>query len=287
MKKDKFLNNDDENSSIMDSNNSQATENDGDFYSNIFFKIPSLIPYKNEIKNSILSSQDKFFEHAIIDKKREIYILNGIEAAKQGLEKLGSSSSIFPTVFLFTKISDRVMSQTKEKINQEKYQLIYNSSLYVAAKNQSQYYNPVLFYDGNNEKKLLVALEDVKSYSNNIIKLLNFDLNIVSPTEILHIYQLVDGTLENEDLTKKCRFLLTFLLFSRVFLDQEKNMVVLTAYMYSKTIKFKQLIWREDFETLTGIKKKKIISNLEKLMSEIKKKIETYNLLYNNFYNII
>ena len=41
MKKDKFLNNDDENSSIMDSNNSQATENDGDFYSNIFFKIPS------------------------------------------------------------------------------------------------------------------------------------------------------------------------------------------------------------------------------------------------------
>jgi len=176
MKKDKFLNKDDENSSMKDLNNSQATENDGDFYSNIFFKIPSLIPYKNEIKNSILSSQDKFFEHAIIDKKREIYILNGIEAAKQGLEKLGSSSSIFPTVFLFTKISDRVMSQTKGAINQEKYQLIYNSCLYLAAKYESQYYNHNLFFDVNNEEKLLITFKDVYSYSNDIIKLFNISL---------------------------------------------------------------------------------------------------------------
>jgi len=288
MKKDKFLNNDDGNRSMMDSNNiNQATENAG-LYSKLFSKNPSLIPFKNEIMNGELNSQDKFIGHSNIDKKREVYIFNGIEAARKGLEESGINPfSMFPTVYLFAKISDRVMSQTKGAINQEKYQLIYNSCLYLAAKYESQYYNHNLFFDANNEEKLLITFKDVYSYSNDIIKLLNFDLNIVSPTEILHIYQLVDGTLENEDLTKMCRFLLTFLLFSRVFLDQEKNLVILTVYMHSKIIKFKKVNWREDLETLTGIKKEKIMKNVEQLISEIKKKKETYNLLYNSFYNII
>ena len=48
-------------------------------------------------------------------------------------------------------------------------------------------------------------------------------------------------------------------------------MVVLTAYMYSKTIKFKQLIWREDFE-INGDKEKKDIVKFGKIDVRNKKK---------------
>ena len=287
MKKDKFSKNNEENPAKMDSNNSlQSEENPGDFYSNIFSKIPPLIPYKNEIINDILKRKDKFFGHANFDSKRQDYILNCFTIIKEGLKDFGSPSSFFPIAFLSTKISDKLIFSSKGNINQKEYKLIYHGSVFIAAKYLTQYYIPILFDEGSDDK-VLVTLEEVRNYENTINSIFNFQYNIVYPTDILCIYQLADETYENKEITKYCRFLFLFLMFSKIFTVEDKNLVILTVYYYSKIKMDKYVNWSKNIQDLTGIEKKKVFQNINKLTMEIKEHYEIYNYLKDNFYNII
>lgn len=287
MKKDKFSKNDEENPTKMDSyNNLKEEENPGDFYSNIFAKIPMLIPYKKEIMSGILKSKDKFFSHANFDSKREDYILKCFRIIKEGLEEYNNQSSFFSIAFLSTKISDEIIFFSKGNINKKEYKLIYHGSVFIAAKCLTQYFIPYIFDEGNNDK-VIITLEEIRNYENTINRLFNYEYNMIYPTDILCIYQLLDGTYESKGITKHCRFLFIFLLFSRAFIDKEKNVVVLTVYYYSKILKDKHLNWSQNLEDLTEIDKKTVVQNINKLIMEIKNNYEIYIYLEDNFYDII
>jgi hypothetical protein len=264
----------------------EKSENPIELFPNIFSKIPSLIPYKFEIMKGILTSKDKFIKHAPFDYYREFYILNNMKIIKNGLEEKERLSSFFPIVFLSTKISDMLMSLEKGNVKPKKYQLIYYASLNVAAKYECQGFIPYLFFE-KDLPEALVTIEEVKKHENYINRLYNFEYNTVYPTDILCIYQLVDGTFENKEITKLCRFLFVFLLFSSEFTDKHKNLVTLTVYYYSKIQVIKKLNWSNYLQFLTGIEKKTIIENIKQLLVVIKKYYKVYNYLNNTYYNII
>jgi hypothetical protein len=158
--------------------------------------------------------------------------------------------------------------------------------LNVAAKYESQDFIPYLFFE-KDLPEALVTIEEVKKHENYINRLYNLEYNTVYPTDILCIYQLVDGTFENKEITKLCRFLFFFLLFSSEFTDKHKNLVTLTVYYYSKIQVIKKLNWSNDLQFLTGIEKKTIIENIKQLLVVIKKYYKVYNYLNNTYYNII
>ena len=286
MKKDKFSKNE-ENPARMDSyNNLQEEENPGDFYSNIFAKIPTLIPYQNEIISGILKRKDKFFGHANFDSKRQDYILSCFTIIKEGLKDFRSLSYFFPIAFLSTKISDKLIFSSKGNINKKEYKLIYHGAVFIAAKYLTQYYIPILFDEGNDDKEI-ITLEEVRNYEYTINSIFNFQYNIIYPTDILCIYQLADGTYENKEITKFCRFLFIFLMFCRTFTQKEQNLVVLTVYYYTKIKMDKHMNWSKNLEDLTGMEKKTVIYNINKLIMEIKENYEIYINLEDNFYDII
>jgi hypothetical protein len=81
----------------------------------------------------------------------------------------------------------------------------------------------------------------------------------------------VDGTYENKEITKLCRFLFVFLLFSSEFTDKHKNLVTLTVYYYSKIQVIKKLNWSNYLQFLTGIEKKNNYRKYKAIISGNKK----------------
>lgn len=287
MKKNKFSKNDEVNPGKMDSNNNlKEEENLGDFNSNIFSQFPTLIPYKNEIISGILKSGDKFFGRSNFNSKREDNILNSFTIIKEGLEDYKNPSYFFPIAFLSTKIFDEFIFLSNSNFNEKEYKLIYHGSVYIAAKYLTQYYIPCIFDEGSKDK-IIITLKEIEAYENEINRILKFQYNMVYPTDILCIYQLVDGTFENKEITKFSKFLFIFLLFSRKFRAKENNLIALTVYFYSKILIEKNVNWSKNLQDLTRINKKTVMQNINQLIMEIKDNYETYMYIKDNFYNII
>ena len=285
MKRDNFYKAKEKKQSLKDSKESKPKEPEI-FFHKIFSKIPTLLPYKEETLIDILLKKDKFTEHGKIDYEREYYILNNMFIIMNHLIDNECPSSFFPIVYLSTKVSDMLMYLCrKEKINERRYQLIYFSSATTAAKYETQCFIPYSFLEDIYES--LVTAEEIKEVERNINRIFDFDLNIIYPTDVLCLYQLADKTNENKGLTQFCRFLLIFLLFSKSFIEKERNLVVLTVYYYAKIMIEKKMVWSLDLQFLSGIEKKTIIQNLKELNKEIKENNKIYNFLINHFFDII
>jgi len=256
------------------------------FFLKLLSKIPPLLPYNEEIIKDILLKEDKFTDHGKIDCEREYNLLNAMFIIKGKIYEVEEPLSFFPIVYLTTKISDKIMYEYRnKKVNERLSQLIYFSSASAATKFEIQYYIPFSFFEDISES--IVTAKEVKIFEDQIYKIFDFDLNIIYPTDVLYLYQMADNTTENKELTFYCRFLIIFLLFSKSFIEKDKNLVVLTAYYYAKIVFEKKMIWSLDLQFLSGIEKKTIIKNLKELNKEIKENQKIYNYLGEHFSEII
>jgi hypothetical protein len=261
-----------------------------DFYATIFSNNPSLNPYGKEIIHSILMRNDNFINNATFHSGRKLHILTNFKIVKKGLTKkeikIKRFSLFFPICFLSVNISDKIISLTKDINNEKQLQLIYYSSLNIASKFESQNYIPYSYF----EKKIkdsLVSGNEVSEFENKINRLLNFDYNIIFPTDILNIYQLVDKTDSNKEIAKRCKFIFLFIIFSKNFTHKNKELVVLIIYYYVKTKIDNQFNWSYDLQLMTGIDKKTIINNMIELSSEIKDNYKFFSWLKDNYYDLI
>jgi hypothetical protein len=140
------------------------------------------------------------------------------------------------------------------------------------------------------EKKIresLISKNEIIEYEKKINQLLNYEYNIVFPTELLHIYQLVDKTAGNKKLGRYCTFLFIFIMFCKSFMSQKLSFVVLTIYYFSKITIEKKMEWSYDLQLISGYDKKTIMNNINKLKFEIDNKDILYIFLFKHYYFLI
>jgi len=248
------------------------------------------MPYGKKIIESILKENEAFINNVFFFFQRNSHILSNFRLLKKCFTNKKNPnvkcSSFFSICFLSVIISDKIISQKRGIINNEKdLQLVYYSSLNIASKFESQHYIPYSVFE--KVPKSLVKKGEVAEYERKINGFLNFEYDTVYPTDILNVYQLVDKTDSNEEITKQCKLLLLFVIFNKVFARKKKELVVLVAYYFVKSRIQGQLKWSYDLQLITGVEKTTIINNIIKLAKEIKDHYKLFFWLKQNYYNIL
>jgi len=256
----------------------------------IFSSNPPLIPYSKKIIESILKENDVFINNVFFFFQRNSYLLTNFKLLKICFTNKKNPkvkcSSFFPICFLSTIISDKIISKKKGIIKNEKdLQLVYYSSLNIAAKFESQHYIPYPIFE--KMPKSLVKRDEVAEYERKINEFLNFEYHTVDPIDILNVYQFVDKTDSIEEITKQSKLLLLFAIFDKAFAQKKKELVVLVVYYFAKMRIQRQLIWSYDLQLITGLDKRTIINNIIQLAKEIKDNFKLFCLLKAKYYNLI
>jgi small conductance mechanosensitive channel len=141
----------------------------------------------------------------ILEKKFKVGDLIEIDGQMGRVIKIGIKSVELEYKTKYISIPNVVFS-TKSLVNYTKYG-VYPETFQINLRNDYDF-----------EEKIpnsLVTQKEVCSFENKINILLNFEYNTVFPTDILYIYQLVDKTDSNKEITKLCRFLFLFICFSK------------------------------------------------------------------------